>query len=96
MDLAGEIDAYLDGGCGDEQQQKCLANSGEHLHLLCAQCERREYEPHPYIAQLYQLYLLQEAHFPLDAEACALDTWHDLAILRSRIMARAYDVKKKG
>lgn len=58
---------------------------------MCRGCEKKDVQQHPYLVILYDLYLLQEAGFPLDAEAIELQTWRDLAQLRMRIKARTWE-----
>lgn len=84
-DVGSLIDLFLEGPCTPARRKECEKNSGPMVDLLCRECERGRYEPEPYVVNLYRVFLLHRAGFPLQAEDADLTFWMDLALFTHKI-----------
>ncbi len=80
--------------CTPQKKKECAKNSGEHLALMCSQCEHREpYEPSEWFNHIWFLYSLQQGGYPFDANDLTIEEWIDIGILRSEIEAMKMGIK---
>ncbi len=84
MNLEKEIERLFEKRCNPDTVTDC---EGKTLRALCKRCKDRPRRRriHPYVAVLYEAYMLQEAGFPFQGDAFSLQFWMDLGLLRQQI-----------